>query len=238
MTLPELKDGGPSEAASARPGLRALRRLGALALHALWPVSCPVCGRLGEVLCSGCRDALFRPLLPRCLYCGAPSPCKRHANAPLVRIAGLYEGGVSRLILGLKYGGFRALGRRLGEGMAALWEAPDLDFLLPVPLHRGSRRGYNQAFEIAKGMGRVWDVRAEEAARWAVVLTPRTGLSRAERLSLRPEAFDVSPCVRGARLALVDDVCTTGATLACLARACEAAGASVLGAYVAAGGAG
>ena len=237
MTPLELKDGAAS-APSTRPGLRALRRLGALALHVLWPVSCPVCGRLGEVLCSGCRDALFRPLLPRCLYCGAPSPCKRHANAPLVRIAGLYEGGVSRVILALKYGGFRALGRRLGEGMAALWEAPAADLLLPVPLHRGSRRGYNQAFEIAKGMGRVWDVRAEEVARWAVVLTPRTGLSRAERLSLRPEAFDVSPCVRGARLALVDDVCTTGATLACLARACEAAGASVLGAYVAAGGAG
>lgn len=237
MTLPELKDGAAS-APSTRPGLRALRRLGALALHVLWPVSCPVCGRLGEVLCSGCRDALFRPLLPRCLYCGALSPCKRHANAPLVRIAGLYEGGVSRVILALKYGGFRALGRRLGEGMAALWEAPAADLLLPVPLHRGSRRGYNQAFEIAKGMGRVWDVRAEEVARWAVVLTPRTGLSRAERLSLRPEAFDVSPCVRGARLALVDDVCTTGATLACLARACEAAGASVLGAYVAAGSAG
>lgn len=237
MTPPELKDGVAS-AASPRPGLRALCRLGALALHALWPVSCPVCGKLGEVLCSGCRDALFRPLLPRCLYCGAPSPCKRHVNAPLVRIAGLYEGGVSRVILGLKYGGFRALGRRLGEGMAALWEAPVADLLLPVPLHRGSRRGYNQAFEIAKGMGRVWDVRAEDAARWTVVLTPRTGLSRAERLSLRPEAFDVSPCVRGARLALVDDVCTTGATLACLARACEAAGASVLGAYVAAGGPG
>lgn len=237
MTPPELK-GGAASAASARPGLRILRRLGALALHALWPVSCPVCGRLGEVLCSGCRDALFRPLLPRCLYCGAPSPCKRHANAPLIRTAALYEGGVSRVILGLKYGGFRALGRRLGEGMAALWEAPAADLLLPVPLHRGSRRGYNQAFEIAKGLGRAWGVRAEEAARWAVALAPRTGLSRAERLSLRPEAFEVFPRVRGARVVLVDDVCTTGATLACLARACEAAGASVLGAFVAAGSAG
>ena len=84
----------------------------------------------------------------------------------------------------------------------------------------------------------VWGVGVQEAARWAVALTPRTGLSRAERLSLRPEAFDVSPCVRGARVVLVDDVCTTGATLACLARACEAAGASVLGAYAAAGSAG
>ena len=103
------------------------------------------------MLCSGCRDALFRPPLPRCLYCGAPSPCKRHVSAPLIRTAALYEGGVSRAILALKYGGFRALGRRLGEGMAALWESPAPDLLLPVPLHRGSRRGYNQAFEIAKG---------------------------------------------------------------------------------------
>lgn len=235
MTPPEVKGGA---AASARPGLRVLRRLGALALHALWPVSCPVCGRLGEVLCSGCRDALFRPPLPRCLYCGALSPCKRHVSAPLIRTAALYEGGVSRTILALKYGGFRALGRRLGEGMAALWESPAPDLLLPVPLHRGSRRGYNQAFEIAKGMGKVWGVGVQEAARWAVALTPRTGLSRAERLSLRPEAFDVSPRVRGARVVLVDDVCTTGATLACLARACEAAGASVLGACAAAGSAG
>ena len=71
-----------------------LRRLCALALHVLWPVSCPICGRLGEVLCGGCLSALLAPPPERCLLCGDEVPCLRHPNAPVVRAASPYEGDV------------------------------------------------------------------------------------------------------------------------------------------------
>ena len=217
---------------------RPLREAAALLLHALWPVSCPLCGRLGQVLCPDCTSALFAPLLPRCLSCGAVSPCRTHPNAPMIRAAALYGGDISRVILQLKYAGCRALGARLGAGMAALWPPPAADFLVPVPLHIGSSRNYNQALEIARGLGRAWGVPVLDAARWTAVLPARTGLSRTERQSLRPDAFALSREVAGRRVVLVDDVCTTGTTLSCLAAACRSAGAVVQGACVAAGSAG
>ncbi len=211
-----------------------LRRLLALALHLIWPVSCPVCGRLGEVLCDECLPSLFRPPLSRCLLCGDLFPCHRHPGAPRIRPASVYSDKIKAVILAMKYGGFRALGPRLGQGMAALWQRPDADLLLPVPLHVGSERGYNQAFEIARGMGRVWGMEAADAARWTRCVPHRAGLSMAERLTLRPDDFTIPRELKGLRVALIDDVCTTGATLVRLASACEAAGVTVIGAYTAA----
>ena len=212
-----------------------LRPLLAPFLHLLWPVSCPVCGRLGEVLCPECAASLFvSPPLPRCLLCGGLFPCPRHPDAPRIRSASPYNEKIKSVILPLKYSGFRALGQRLGAAMAGLWERPEADLLLPVPLHRGSRRGYNQAFEIARGLECVWGVETVDAVQWSRRLPRRAGLSQGERLELRPDAFDVSPKLRGLRVALVDDICTTGATLTRLAAACESAGVPVVAAYTAA----
>jgi predicted amidophosphoribosyltransferase len=133
----------------------------------------------------------------------------------------------------MKYGGIRAIGPRLGRHMASLWERPDADILLPVPLHVGSSRGYNQAFEIARGLGRVWGIEAADAARWSRYVPHRAGLGMNERMALSSEDFKVPNELAGLRVAIVDDVCTTGATLSRLASACGSAGAIVIGAYVA-----
>ena len=212
-------------------------RLLAAFLHVLWPVSCPVCGRLGEVLCTECAASLFAPPLPRCLRCGGLFPCLRHSGASRIRSASVYSENekLKSIILALKYDGLRAVGQRLGAAMAGLWERPDVDLLLPVPLHRGSRRGYNQALEIARGLGRVWGIETEDAVRWSRRIPRRAGLSQEERRTLQPDAFNVPKKLKGLRVALVDDVCTTGATLTRLAAACESAGVSVVGAYTAAG---
>ena len=83
-------------------------------LHVLWPVSCPVCGRLGEALCAECADSLFlSPPLPRCLRCGGIFPCPRHPDAPRIRSASIYDEKIKSVILALKYGGLRAVGRPL-----------------------------------------------------------------------------------------------------------------------------
>ena len=133
----------------------------------------------------------------------------------------------------MKYGGFRAIAPRVGRCMASLWERPDADVLLPVPLHIGSKRGYNQAFEIARGLGREWGIEAVDVAHWARYVHHRAGLSVPERMTLHSEDFKVPSELAGLRVAIVDDVCTTGATVSRLAEACRAAGAIVIGAYVA-----
>lgn len=213
-------------------GMSRLRLFSDLLLHTLWPVECPVCGRLGAVLCPGCLEALLRPQLPRCLSCGGSAPCPSHPRGAFVRSGALYGGTVRSVIHKLKYGRTRALGPILGRGLSTLWERPDVDVLIPIPLHPRSPRRYNQAEAIASGLGRGWRVPVRELARWACDVPARTGLGREERKRLGAGAFEVASEVQGLRVGLVDDVCTTGTTLSCLASACAAAGARIEGAFV------
>ena len=85
---------------------------------------------------------------------------------------------------------------------------------------------------IALGLGRTWGIPVRSLARWSCDVPARTRLSRSERRELRVEDFVVAPDVRGLRVGLVDDVCTTGTTLSRLASACTAAGARVEAAFV------
>ncbi|MBQ7263862.1 MAG: ComF family protein [Synergistaceae bacterium] len=212
----------------------ALSRAWELALHMLFPVGCAVCERIGTVLCDECLSSIVRPVPDVCLTCGSPHPCATHPDAPPVRAASIYGGGMSRAILALKYRGMRAVGRRLGVGMAHAMERPRVDALVPVPLHLGSTRGYDQAQEIALGLGRVWEIPVADLAEWSLMVPSRTGMGRAQRLALPEDVFRVDPAARGLRVAVVDDVRTTGTTLLRLASALGGAGARVCGAYVAA----
>ncbi|MDR1377150.1 MAG: hypothetical protein LBJ22_06535 [Synergistaceae bacterium] len=209
----------------------ALIQLGA---HMLWPVSCPVCGALGEVICEPCLRSLFRPTLPRCLLCGEVFPCKIHKESAKIHAGARYEGDMRDLVLTLKRGKYETLGFHLGRGLASIFPRPGLDLLVPVPLHLKSARRYNQSAAIARGLGEVWNMEVRDAARWTADVTTRAGLNAAERLSLSSEVFDLKD-VAGLRIALVDDVCTTGSTLARLAKAARERGADVVGAFVLAG---
>lgn len=206
---------------------------GELCAHMIWPVSCPVCGMAGCVLCDACLRSLARIPLPRCLWCGETIPCHTHGGDAKIRAGFFYEGVMREIILMLKHGGYKALGIRLGRGMAKILARPEADVLVPVPLHDESRRRYNQAEEIAFGLGAVWGIEVREAAYWTRKVDTRTGMTGKERAALPPDAFGCEG-VEGRRIALVDDVCTTGTTLARLGLACRAAGASVIGAFVAA----
>jgi len=218
-------DGTPSP-------LRWVRDCLGLLLHTLWPVACPVCGRLGQVLCGECLSSLLTRQIPRCLSCGGPAPCIDHPRSAPILPGAIYEGKVREIIHRLKYGQTRALGPILGRGLAGLRPRPSLEVLIPVPLHLKSPRGYNQAEAIALGLGRAWGIPVRSLARWSSDVPARTRLSRAERRELRTEDFVVAPDVRGLRVGLVDDVCTTGTTLSRLASACTAAGARVEAAFV------
>jgi ComF family protein len=100
--------------------------------------------------------------------------------------------------------------------------------VLPVPLHpaRHGSRGFNQSAEIgrwvARRLGRPLDPRLAVRRRDT---RPQVGLAVEERRSNLAGAFAASPGVRGLRVALVDDVTTTGRTLQALAEALLEAGA-------------
>jgi ComF family protein len=132
----------------------------------------------------------------------------------------------------LKYGGQLALGRVLGEIVAACAAELELhrgvDCLLPVPLHprRLAERGFNQSAEIARFAARRLALPVEPRLAIRCRDTrPQVGLTRAERRGNLARAFAVPHAVRGLRAAIVDDVITTGSTVTELAQALHRAGA-------------
>jgi predicted amidophosphoribosyltransferase len=197
---------------------------------------------MGRLLCEECLRSLLKPQLPRCLVCGKVIPCGLHKGAAKIRAASVYEGDMREIILMFKHWGYRALAFQAGQACAEIFrksvsDTSDLpDILVPVPLHPKSRRRYNQALAIAEGLGRAWGIEVRSAARWTADVGTRAGMSATERRALSPDAFEFDGTLAGLRIALVDDVCTTGSTLSRLAAAAARAKIEVTGAFVVAHG--
>ena len=125
-------------------------------------------------------------------------------------------------------GAGRVLGSLLGNRVAALGLARDADVLVPVPLHRSrhATRGFNQSAEIARWVSRragpPVDPRLAERRRATL---PQVGLHLPDREANVRGAFIATAGVSGRRVVVIDDVTTTGSTLAELAGALIAAGA-------------
>jgi ComF family protein len=195
------------------------------------------------LLCAACDADLPRlggPLCPRCalaspdgMLCGrclAESPAYDLTHAAL---AYLFPADV--LVQSLKFRGELALAPLLGELLGALARerhaAQDVavDVVLPVPLaaNRLAARGYNQAMEIARpvarALGAPLDPRLAERVRDTRSQTDLPWDARAGNVR---GAFRCAASLEGATLAVIDDVMTTGATLAELARTLKRAGAA------------
>lgn len=228
--------------AGCQPGLyqRVYGRATALA-HGLFPATCYLCLDPGQPpaldLCFACEaDLPFNAVA--CPVCAGPVPagpgpcrrCRRRRRAFDAAFAPYrYEFPLVELIHRMKYRGVlpitRILGCLLGRRLAERG-VPGVDALVPVPLHaaRERWRGYNQAREIAVFAAReiglpVQDRLARRIRPTAEQAALPAGL---RRRNLR-DAFDVAARAPP-RVAIVDDVLTTGATAEELARALRRAG--------------
>lgn len=210
-------------------------------LDAALPARCPGCGREGEPVCPGCRPAFLARLdLPPGTPIGLPS----ETPAPLVQLewCAPYEGAVRRALHELKYAGERRLARPLGQAIAARWARAGVggECLVPVPVHadRARSRGYDQAALLAEAAGEALGMPAISLLRRTRATTAQYRLDRADRASNVADAFAVRAAVgsgaqavvAGHWIVLLDDVVTTGATLAACAAALLAAGAMAVSA--------
>jgi ComF family protein len=205
----------------------------------LVPPRCLLCGAAGTDtdLCSGCMAEL--PVNDSCCgWCALPLPAPvdvcgrclrrpppwRRAWAPF-----RYQWPLDRLESRFKFSGHLACGRVLAERWCAAAPWPALpDLWVPVPLHRHRlrERGFNQAVELARALGRRTGlpVRTDvlHRVRGTVAQTDLDAVAR--RRNVRG-AFRADH-VAGLHVAIVDDVMTTGATVSECTRVLLAAGAA------------
>lgn len=229
---------------------RGLRGLARAAFDGLLPPRCPVCDAViaaDHSLCPACWTAMPFIEAPWCDRLGTPFShdlgegalsARAIADPPVydrARAATLYKGAARDLVLGLKFGARRDVAGLMGQLMARNGQDVLLpgSLLVPVPLHRLRlwQRRFNQAALLAQAVARVSGVAIEPCA---LERTRRTrqqvGLTAKQRQVNVRGAFRVSPAdrdkIHGRNVILVDDVLTTGSTLAACTRVLRAAGAT------------
>lgn len=197
---------------------------------------CAGCGALADrPLCVAC-EATLEPVTTACARCAEPgaSLCRRCSIAPLA---------IAQIIAPWKFGGQLAVAiRRLklsgathvARALAPLWApiiiASHADLVVPVPSHwrRRFARGFDHAWLLADHACRLAGTRATPALRRIRHAPPQRGLTAMERRENLADAFATRLDVAGRSVLLLDDVCTTGATLAACAQPLLAAGAKTV----------
>lgn len=199
----------------------------------LFPRVCHVCGKPlvadNKFICPHCVAGLPRSGFHR-----------RDLNPMEERFAGIFpfekatghflysrNSPLSSLIQDMKYRHFPSIGNVLGELVGAELFSTGffhgVDIIVPVPMHywKQIRRGYNQTHHIAAGVSEATGLPVSKSLKAVRAHRTQTALSKEERLANTGGIFKViSPEeIRGKHILLVDDVCTTGATLISAAEA-------------------
>jgi predicted amidophosphoribosyltransferase len=248
-------------APSAQPACREARLVLAALADLVFPLECAGCGVAGAALCPRCGAALTGPARlawPEPVPPGLPPPWavtayagptravllahKEHARTPLTAPLADALGRSLRAAAG-------ATGGPASDATGVLTTGPSPApagrpvLAVPVPSSRAARRARGddpllrlaRAALVAARRGGL-DVELYRPLRHARRVADQAGLSATARSANLRDAFDVAarhrPVLHGAPVVVVDDVVTTGATLAEAARALRAAGAVVLGAAV------
>ena len=171
----------------------------------IFPDQCVMCGQYGTPLCLRCGA--------RCpAYTAAPPDC----GADSVTIVYRYVGAMRHAILCLKYAKQPRLARVLGTLLAqASWPVWPHAVVVPIPgaPQRVAARGYDQALLLAQQVARVRQMPMQTNLTRVRNTTAQAHLSRMQRQHNIKDAFVWQGGVAPATIILVDDICTTGATL-------------------------
>ena len=206
-------------------------------LDLLFPPRCVVCRREGSYFCAACFASIEKINPPICQRCGRPLPfpdCPYCKKSPMqidgTRAVAFFEGNLRAAIHAFKYQHRTELADLFGmmlNDYLLTFPLP-MDTIIAVPLHadRARARGYNQALLLAHALGArqnlpVW----EDALTRTRATQSQTELDAAGRRQNVYAAFAATERVRGARVLLIDDVCTTGATMDACGAALYARGA-------------
>lgn len=196
-------------------------------INLLFPPKCPFCRKIVENqgICDTCRKDLpwTEGTEVRCKIAGGYT-----CTAPL-----FYEDQVREVLLRFKFHGAAYLAEPLGQLIAQcaaeeLSGEFDLVTWVPVGPKRLKKRGYDQARLLAEGACRVWETVPERLLVKTADNPAQSGLSdAAARRANVLGMYDLVPGanIAGRKILLIDDICTTGSTLAECARTLLCAGA-------------
>jgi ComF family protein len=208
-------------------------------LDLIFPPHCVGCSRMGTWLCSDCLASVEPIPTPICRKCGQPTPrghlcakCRaRHIELDGIRSVARHSGVLREAINHFKYQSRRELDATLGMMLFDYWNAADLptDLVLPVPLHpsRQKERGFNQSALLAGVFAALARLPLDETHLVRTRATaPQVGLVAEQRKTNVRGAFDwTGDPLKGVHVLLIDDVCTTGATLEASAQPLRECGA-------------
>lgn len=217
----------------------------------LLPTRCLGCGGVGvgpggDPVCPRCRTRLAPlpgPYCPRCQHPSGPegASCPLCTDWPEVlvwcRSATRFQGPASSLVRSMKYEGWSRVASALVPPMARTLRGGgfEADSLVPVPTTPGrlKERGFNPARRLAEGVGEALGIPVRDALRRPAEAPRQVGLPPSQRAANVRGAFIVEGVASGSQqppqVLLVDDVLTTGATVAAAAEALARAGVERVG---------
>ncbi|MBW3538163.1 hypothetical protein KY386_01560 [Candidatus Parcubacteria bacterium] len=199
------------------------------------PLECLGCGREGGLVCRACLPGIIITKRPTCYRCNRLSPggrtclsCRPSTKLSGVTVASHYEGAVKALIGALKYQRAASAAGLAAALITPLLKDLAIDVVTSTPASAGRyrQRGYNQAQLVAKAVAKSLNLPYADL----LIRTGnahQVGTSRQQRLKQVQGAFEPRRpyLIQDTRILLVDDVVTTGATMAECAKALKGAGA-------------
>ncbi len=199
------------------------------------PHPCLLCGLEGELICADCLPAAVITKRPTCYRCNRLSEggktcinCRRQSALSGVSVASHYDGAIKTLVHRLKFDYARSGSTTAAKLLAPLLSPASFDLISAVPSApaRLRERGFNQAQLIGKELSKLIglpyaDLLIRTKNVHQVGLTRRDRLAQVEGIFLHRH----ENLIQEARILLVDDVITTGATMAECAKTLKNAGA-------------
>lgn len=218
-----------------RGGFSVIKKLLLALIKIFFPPACPLCGTTfpndySAVFCAECLDGFTSLPRAQCHRCALPFAGKFNSShlcgrcikkSPVftkVYAVGLYESSLRHSIHQFKFSGKVGLDRPLGSLLEqAIASDLRVDLVVPVPLQqkRLQQRSYNQALLLAREVARIRRLPLKETLLAKIRETEsQQGLSAGDRVKNLHGAFQLREKLSGQKILLIDDVMTTGATVA------------------------